>query len=45
MSTLMVVVFFLYNFFSLYVHILQGPVVRALGLKANDQSSNPLKFS
>jgi hypothetical protein len=39
----LIVVFFSYNFFGYNVHILSGPVVRALGLKANEQSSNLTK--
>jgi len=41
--SMLIVVFFLYNLFSKYVYISNGPVVRALGLKANVQSSNLAK--
>jgi hypothetical protein len=40
MSMLIVVVFFCYNIFISNAHILNGRVVRALGFKANEQSSN-----
>jgi hypothetical protein len=39
MSMLIVVVFFWYNIFIFNAHILNGRVVRALGLKANEHSS------
>ncbi len=43
MSMLIVVVFFWYNIFIFNVHILNGRVVRALGFKAIEQSSNLTK--
>ena len=41
--SMLIVVFSLYSFFNSNVHILNGPVVRALGLKAKEQSSNLIK--
>jgi hypothetical protein len=41
--SLLIVVFFLYNFFGYNVSNLNGPVVRASGLKANEQSANLTK--
>ncbi len=37
---MLIAVLCLNNFFGNYVYILNGPVVRALGVEANDQSSN-----